>query len=480
MKTSLTGGNEPCCLTIDQGGHAIRAMVFDAQSRLITAAQEEIALDGARGGHQEYEARTLLDSLRRAISTAIGQLPVGCPAPRSAALATQRANMVCWDRNDGAPLSPIISWQDRRGAAWLEQSTAQRDTIRRITGLPLSAHYGAAKFRWCLDHLPAVHEALDENRLAMGPMASFLIFHLLQERPLLSDPVNASRTLLWDLERRDWSPCLLDLFDLPATALPRCAPTRHAYGTLDTGGNHIPLTVVTGDQAAALFAHGEPDPDTIYITLGTGAFIQRPIGTRPSFTSTLLTSVLTQEARTMRYTLEGTINGAGGALDWLEKNLGVKLDFKHLSQWLARNHEPPLFLNGITGLGTPFMRADFPSRFIGESGTMEKACAVIESIVFLIQLNLENMQSVSGPAANVVAGGGLARLDGLCQRIADLSALPVLRVDDHETTSHGLAYLLTGHAPQRIPSDSSRFTPAEAPALNDRYRRWKQIMSESA
>ena len=106
--------------------------------------------------------------------------------------------MACWDRNTGVALSPVISWQDRRNAEWLKQLEPRRDWIRARTGLVLTPHYGASKMRWCLDHLPAVRRAADANDLAMGPLASFIAFRLLSERPFVVDPANASRTQLWD------------------------------------------------------------------------------------------------------------------------------------------------------------------------------------------------------------------------------------------------------------------------------------------
>jgi len=465
-------------LTIDQGGHAIRAMVFDDQCQRLAEAQEDITFDRPQADHVEYDAVALLESIKRTITTAVDKLPHGHINLRAAALATQRSNIVCWDRLSGEPLSPIISWQDLRGAAWLDQFSEHADLIQRITGLFISAHYGAAKFRWCLDRLVKVRQALKNNRLAMGPMASFLIYHLLKERPLLTDPVNASRTLLWDIDRHDWSPRLLRLFDLPATTLPQCVPTRHQYGALNIAGNEIPLTVVTGDQAAALFSHGEPDRKTIYITIGTGAFIQRVIGPQTQFSPALLNSVLIQEGPVTSYTLEGTVNGAGSALAWLEDVYDLRVDFEVLSEWLARESGKLLFINGIAGLGTPFMLPDFESDFVGKGEIWQKVCAVIESIVFLIQLNLENMLTVSPPPERIVMGGGLARLDGLCQRVADLCGLPVFRTEEHETTSCGLAFLLTGCiTTKNQPGYNAHFTPDAAPALSGRYQRWKQIMA---
>jgi len=240
----------------------------------------------------------------------------------------------------------------------------------------------------------------------------------------------------------------------------------------------IPLTIVTGDQAAALFAHGEPDQKSIYITIGTGAFIQRIIGPKLQLSPSLLNSVLIQESTNISYTLEGTVNGAASALSWLEERYKLRVDFEVLPEWLARESGELLFINGISGLGTPYVLPDFESNFVGEGKIWQKVCAVIESIVFLIQLNLEEMQVLPQSPERIVIGGGLARLDGLCQRIADLSGWPVFRVEEHETTSYGLAYLLTGClATGNQPSDNTHFAPHTTPILNSNYQRWKKIMA---
>ena len=136
----------------------------------------------------------------------------------SAGLATQRSSIVCWDRVTGQALSPVISWQDRRAHEWLARFAPHAEAIHATTGLMLSAHYGASKLRWCLDHLPAVAQAETEGRLAFGPLASFLIFRLTAEHTLAADPANAARTLLWNIQSLDWDEGLLHLFSIPVSA----------------------------------------------------------------------------------------------------------------------------------------------------------------------------------------------------------------------------------------------------------------------
>jgi glycerol kinase len=236
--------------------------------------------------------------------------------------------------------------------------------------------------------------------------------------------------------------------------------------------------VVTGDQSAALFATGEPTSGKVMINLGTGAFLQQALSYR-SAVSRLLTSLAYQDQTRRIYALEGTVNGAGSALSWVSTQL--KLDEKeithHLPNWLKEMANPPLFLNGVAGLGTPYLTPLFASRFSGNGSEPEKCVAVIESIVFLLQVNLEEMTRNIGPATSLVISGGLSQLDGLCQRLADLSHTPLFRLADREATAQGLMRLLTG-TPQ---ADSDKtagtsFVPQANPSLETRYHLWRKAL----
>jgi glycerol kinase len=276
---------------------------------------------------------------------------------------------------------------------------------------------------------------------------------------------------------------MLELFELPRAPLPQPAANRHAFGTLAGGGTAIPLTVLTGDQNAALYAGGPPAADTLYITLGTGAFVLRRADGRPA-SHRLLHGVVHAEPGAALQALEGTVNGAGSALEWLAaRHPGHDL-VQGLHHWLAEDTEPPLFLNGVSGLGTPFMRPHFESCFIGAGGTAAQAVAVIESVCFLLQINIEEIGRLLPPAARIEIGGGLARYDGLCQRLANLSGLPVRRGDSVETTGRGLARLL--HASATDPgtwdepiSEARIFAPRHDAALTARYLRWRTALREA-
>lgn len=464
-------------LAIDQGGHSSRALVYDRHGDLRASGKRPVSTQAPQPDWVEQDPEEVLASITGAVRDAIDRLGHAARDVVAAGMATQRSSLVCWDRETGEALTPIISWQDRRAAQWLQALALDRDAVHRATGLFVTAHYGASKFRWCLDHVPAVRQALVAGRLALGPMASFLVFRLLQERPYVADPANASRTQLWNIQTRDWDPELMQSFGLPLAIFPRCVPTAHAFGTLKAGDRSIPFTVLNGDQSAAMFAFGEIQAETAYINVGTGAFVSRPSGHYPGFARRLLTSVILQRNSESTYVTEGTVNGAASALDWLEQELHIEGVYDQLPEWLAQEQAPLLFLNGVAGLGAPYWVPDFPTQFVGDGDDRQKAVAVLESIVFLLWVNMEEMRKTASPPLQIQLTGGLASLDGLCQRLADLGCLPVYRPVEREATARGTAYLLAG-CPRSWPETEigQWFQPQDNAGLHHRYGEWRQAM----
>jgi len=471
---------DPLYLAIDQGTHASRALVFDRRGQALSSSTVAVSLSRPQADWAEQNGNELVASVQTAARQALLALGERAQDVVAAGLASQRASAICWDRLSGQPLSPVFSWQDRRAHAWIDQLQAHGEAVHRKTGLFLSPHYGASKLRWALDHLPAVHQALAAKTLCWGPLASFLVFRLCRERPLLADPQCAARTQLWNLQTHDWDPELLALFGLPAGFLPRSVPTCHAWGTLEAVGADIALTAVNGDQSAAVFAFGWPEADSAYINIGSSAFVQRALLAFPGHVPRQLTGIILDDGATRVYMVEGNVNGAGTALAWISGELGIDHLTQKLPQWFERPEEPPLFLNGIAGLGGPFWQAEFPSRFVGEGEPWQKAVAVVESIVFLLQANIEHMARYVAPARRIRVSGGVSQLDGLCRRLASVSGLPVHRRDDPEASARGIAYLAA-----RRPAEWNNVAHEEVfpvtgnPPLSDRYRRWRSLMAQA-
>lgn len=453
--------------------------MFNSRGVLHASSLRAVGVHIRQPERVEQDPEELVASLRAVIAEAVTFLGDRADRIVSAGIATQRSSIVCWDRRTGAALSPVISWQDRRAHHWLDGFSASASEAHQRTGLRLSAHYGASKLRWCLDHLPAVTAAQREEHLAMGPVSSFLLFRLLEEKPLLTDPANAARTLLWNIRTMDWDPWLLERFGVPKESLPRCVPTHHLFGTLHVKERRIPLTVATGDQSAALFSLGAPQLETVYINMGTGAFIQRVFNQAPEAAG-LLTGLVYRDTERAIFVLEGTVNGAGAALQWAKGEWGLENIEAHLLDWLARAGDIPLFLSGVGGLGAPYWVAEFASRLVGDGEPWQKAVAVAESIVFLLQTNLELMQKLPPAPARLVVSGGLANYDGLCQRLSDLSGLALYRPAEHEATARGTAYLLAGFSgewPEEKPG--TNFEPKQNIGLRQRYHRWRAEMKRA-
>ncbi len=474
-------GSARAYLSLDQGGQSTRALLFDASGAFGGSAAVPIAVETSAGDRVEHDAAEVARSVAEAVARVLREARVAPKEVAAAGLATQRSSIVCWDRARRVPLTPVLSWQDRRAATWLAPFAPHAGRIRAITGLFLSPHYGASKIRWCLDHVPDVARARDAGTLACGPLASFLAHLATAPVPApphapLTDPANASRTLLFDAERRDWSDELLALFGIPRVVLPHPVPNRHEFGLLAAPGGSIPLAIVTGDQSAAIFCQGAPDPSAVYVNLGTGAFLQRIAAPIPGLHDRLLAGIVYDDGASVTRVLEATVNGCGSALAAFGREYRVPDLDERLSQWLVSERDPPLHLNGISGLGSPWWIPDFESRFAGAGSVAARAVAVVEGILFLIARNLEEMSRGLEPPARLIASGGLARNAAIIQRLADLVGLPVECPVFVEATARGLAWLCSDRRPWLDPAPPHRFDPRVDPALAERYRRWRDLM----
>lgn len=467
-----------CWLALDQGGSASRALVFDDEGRELASSRAEVDHRRPRPGWVEQDPDAVVASLRHVADATLAQLdPSQRTRLRACGLSCQRSSLVCWDRDSGIALSPILSWQDTRAAGWLAAQALDAEAILGTTGLYPNAHFGLSKIRWCLDNLDAVQRAARDGRLIIGPLATFLAYRLLEQRPCLVDPANASRTLLFDLARGDWNQELLERFAIDRRWLPDIARSDAQFGDLLLSSQRLPLRLLSGDQSTAAFAYGEPRPEAAYLNAGTGAFVYRLAAPAPA-RSRLLRSVVHWGAAP-QYVVEGTVNGAGSALAWFAGQHGIA-DVAALleQQWPAQASTDVLFLNGIGGLGSPDWRADFAPRFIGQATVEQQLVAVAESIVFLIQRNLALLREIGEPCQYLLVSGGVSHSDRFCQALSDLCGLPLRRPEQCEASARGTAFLLAGRPAAWTPLSERRFEPQvqDNPGLLARYRRWSGHM----
>jgi glycerol kinase len=308
--------------------------------------------------------------------------------------------------------------------------------------------------------------------MRFGPLASFLLQRLTHEFSFAVDHSNAQRMQLFDIHTLEWSPQLAGWFDVPLEKLPPCRPVLHKYGTLSDYGT--PITALCGDQNAAWFGSGRQDDSAALVNLGSGAFILAA-QTGNAAPADLLASIAFSDQDHCEYLLEGTVNGAGSALQWLQAQWPKDDIQTGLPNWLEQVTDPPLFMNTVGGLGSPWWQQGLAPGFVpghDRVNVAEAAVAVAESILFLVQYNLEIIQRQQA-VTSLRVSGGLSQLDALCQKLANLSKLPVQRADDPEASARGIAWLAAGRPENWLTTEEiQHFEPLTDTSLGNRYTRF--------
>lgn len=466
-------------LVIDQGGQSTRVAVFDAVGNIIAqdkfpCATKILELD-SKQQYIEQNPQEILQGILNSFDKIQKQLGDEIKNIQSAGFSGQGSSLVCWDNQTGEALSPILSWQDVRGKDYLENIDLTDQQVQQITGLRLSPHYGASKFRWCLDHLGSVKQAKEKGRLSVGPIFSFLLWHLAGKKNYI-DPGHAQRTLLWNLHSASWDKDLLNKFSIAEDILPTCLHHQDNFGHLLLNQNQINFRVSARDQGASLFANGFPQADICYINIGTGAFIQA-VTQELLAPEGLLISPLWLTKNDKWFAWEATVNGAAAAIPFMEKQTGLHITPEVMEQALLVNlGASDYFINTQGGIGAPFWRTDLPSHFSSELPALHQVAAWLESIAFLLRVNLERMNR-NNQLASIQLSGGFSRSDKFCQRLADLLQLPVHTYENAEASLQGIAFLTAScPASWKIKQADRTFVASSNPLLHQRYNHWHNAL----
>ncbi|HPY94340.1 MAG TPA: glycerol kinase GlpK [Clostridia bacterium] len=438
-------------VALDQGTTSSRAIVFTLAGSPVSAAAQEFTQHYPRPGWVEHQPEDLLDTTLRALRGALEQGGIQPSEIAAIGIANQRETTLIWERETGKPLGRAIVWQCRRTAPLVER--LKQDglawMIQGKTGLVPDAYFSATKIRWLLDEAGAQARA-ERGELCFGTVDSFLAWHLVKGRPHVTDATNASRTMLFNLEKQDWDEELLRLFNIPRALLPRVADTAELIGTLDDRflGAPVPVAALAGDQHAALFGQGCFQTGEVKNTYGTGCFMLMNTGDRPvSNDKGLLSTMAWRLDGRPAFALEGSVFVAGAAIQWLRDELGV-IGTAAQSQELALKAQDSggvHFVPAFTGLGAPHWDMYARGTITGLSrgtGAAHLARAALESIAFQSNDLLALMADSLGhrPRALKVDGGAAAN-DLLMQMQADISGIRVLRPQVRETTALGAALL---------------------------------------
>ncbi len=433
-------------LAIDEGTTGVTCLMIGEDGRVAGRGYREIPQYFPRAGWVEHDASEILECVRHAARDAIAASKA---APVAVGITNQRETVVVWERATGRPVHRAIVWQDRRTEPRCRELSPRTDWIAQRTGLLPDPYFSATKIEWLLRDLKLL-ERYRADDLAVGTIDSWLVWQLTGGAVHATDPTNASRTLLYDIDQRAWSRELCDLFGVPMQMLPEvrgsCADFGVASG--DVLGAEAPIRGIVGDQQAALFGQGCWTRGSGKNTYGTGAFLLLNAGKeRPRGGGGLLTTIACDAKGDAVYALEAAIFIAGAAVQWLRDGLAIISNAAE-TEALARSIDSTdgvYFVPALTGLGAPHWESAARGTIVGltrGTGRAHLVRAALEAMAFGTAEVLGSMREASGASFDKLrVDGGATNNDWLMQFQSDVLGVPVERPDMVETTALGAAGL---------------------------------------
>jgi glycerol kinase len=486
-------------LAIDQGTTSSRAIVFDRSGQVRGIGQHPTRQLFPHPGWVNQDPNDIWQTTQTSIADAIASAGIDVEQIAGIGITNQRETTILWDRATGEPVAPAIVWQSRQSAPFVEalEQRGMSDTYCQITGLVPDAYFSATKIACLLDDDRELTRRANDGEIAFGTVESWLVWKLTSGRVHVTDAANASRTMLFDIRRLDWSAALLADLAIPAAILPRVVSNSETIGETESSvlDEAIPIAGLAGDQHAALFGQACFAPGQAKNTYGTGSFLLMHTGTTavPS-NHGLLTTIAWRIGDTVEYALEGSVFVTGSAVQWLRDGLGIIESSNEVEQLAASvdHSDGVVFVPALVGLGAPHWDAHARGTMFGLTRGTTKAHiarATLEAIAYQTRDVLAAMTADSGVALTELrVDGGAARNDLLMQIQADVLGVPVVRPRNTETTALGAAYLAglaVGYWSNR--DDLARHWQEERrfePRLSERernagYERWQEAVERS-
>ncbi len=432
-------------LAIDAGTTGVRTRAVFSDGRPSFSSYREFTQHFPQPGWVEHDASEIWDAVVATLADVAQQLNEPIAA---IGITNQRETVVAWNKRTGEPCAHAIVWQDRRTANRCEELLPHLSLVRNATGLVLDPYFSGTKAAWLMNNaeMPAI------NELCIGTIDSWLVWNLTAGASFVTDPSNASRTMLFDIRSMQWSEELCDLIGVPTSVLPEVQPSSHRYGvTRNVSGvpDGVAISGIAGDQQAALFGQVCTQPGMAKNTYGTGSFVLLNIGTTcPAPSEGMLTTIAWDLGNgSPTYALEGAIFVTGAAVQWLRDGLGVIASSSEVGELAATVPDSGgvYVVPAFTGLGSPWWDPYARGTIVGITrGTTRAhiARAVIDAMVFQTRDAIDAMTTAGGVTLNELrVDGGASVMDSMLQHQANELGVPVLRPTDHETTALGAAYL---------------------------------------
>jgi glycerol kinase len=437
-------------LALDQGTTSSRAIVFDHAGSIVSVAQKEFPQIFPKPGWVEHDPREIWSSQAGVAAEALTKANAAPTDIAAIGITNQRETTLVWDRGTGEPICNAIVWQDRRTAPMCDRLRARKldRVIRRKTGLVVDAYFSGTKVQWILENVKGAKARAKAGELAFGTVDAWLVWHLTNGRAHVTDPSNASRTMLFDIVKGAWDDDLLEIFGVPRSMLPDVRSSSEVYGDTMLLGAPIPIAGIAGDQQAALFGQACTKPGMAKNTYGTGCFMLMNTGTkRIASKNNLLTTVAWRIGDRTEYALEGSIFIAGALVQWLRDGLEFFRAAPEIEALAAKVADSGgvYLVPAFAGLGAPHWDQYARGTIVGLTRGTTKAHlarAALEAIALQTKEVLAAMEADSGIKLKQLRVDGGASMNNLLMQLqADLLGVPVVRPRVAETTALGAAYL---------------------------------------
>ena len=439
-------------LAIDAGTTSSRAILFDKNAEPIQIAQYEFNQIFPKEGWVEHDALEIWNTQLKAVKDVINNSKIEPNQIVSIGITNQRETTVIWNKKTGIPVFNAIVWQDRRTADFCDQLKKNNKTelIQNKTGLVIDAYFSGTKIKWILDNDPSIRNQANNGELLFGTIDTWLIWNLTNGKIHITDPSNASRTLLYNIKEDDWDNELLSLFDIPKNILPKVVDSSSTSAYVDHKffGVRIPISGIAGDQQAALFGQLCTDQGDIKNTYGTGCFCMMNTGkTFVKSKNKMLSTIAWRIDGEVTYALEGSVFVAGALIQWLRDKLGIIKNAAEVEN-LAKsvdNNGGITFIPALSGLAAPYWDPYAQGTIFGITRGTENghiARAALESIALRTRDIIIEMEKDAGiKFSNLKVDGGASNNNLLMQIQSNLLETNVIRPKTTETTALGVAFL---------------------------------------
>lgn len=440
-------------MALDEGTSSARAILFDRAGRVVSIGQREFRQIYPQPGWVEHDPLEIWTVQLSVAREALAEANVRPDEIAAIGVTNQRETCVVWDRATGMPIHNALVWQDRRTAGVCDELKARglEPYVREATGLVIDAYFSGTKIAWLLDHVPGARARAERGELAAGTIDTWLIWNLTDGQAHVTDPSNASRTMLYNIRTGEWDERLLDALQVPRSVLPTVRDSSEVYG-LSAGrffdGVRIPVASSVGDQQGALFGQSCFQAGMVKATYGTGGSLLMNTGTQPMASrNNLLTTVAWSVGGRRTYALEGLLFTVGSVVQWLRDEMQLIHNAADSEHAALQVHDT----NGVyivpafTGLSAPYWDQYARGTIVGITRGANRnhlIRAALESMAYQIRDVIGCMEADSGIAlADLKVDGGAVRNNFVMQFQADLLGVQVLRPQVVDTTAKGAAFL---------------------------------------